>query len=175
MPTSLATVYKGWGDYQISLVRAVAPRSPEQLTWRPTPHLRTAGEIASHMINGRLDWFTRTFGAEFPALAGLVAAWKAEEAIEGKPEKLASWFEASWQIVDEALNRWTVDDLARTWPLTYQGRNYALPYQWILWRVMTHDIHHGGELAFTFGLQNIALPDLGDDFGHITPPPLAEP
>jgi hypothetical protein len=48
-PQSLGTVFEGWDGYQLSLVRAVAPRTPEELRWRPAPHLRTAGEIARHI------------------------------------------------------------------------------------------------------------------------------
>ena len=43
----LMTVYKGWDGYQISLVRAIAPLSREQLAYRPASHLRSAGEIAA--------------------------------------------------------------------------------------------------------------------------------
>ncbi|MGZ3610545.1 MAG: hypothetical protein ACXWPS_10080 [Ktedonobacteraceae bacterium] len=40
---------------------------------------------------------------------------------------------------------------------------------------MAHDLHHGGELAVTLGMQNIAIPELSDLGGHIIEPPLAEP
>ncbi len=43
---SLSTIFKGWDGYQISLVRAIAPLSSEQLAYRPASHLRTAGELA---------------------------------------------------------------------------------------------------------------------------------
>lgn len=56
---SLATVYKGWEDYHISLVRAIAPRSRDQLAWRPAPPLRSAGQIAGHITLGRIGWFHR--------------------------------------------------------------------------------------------------------------------
>ena len=36
----------------------------------------------------------------------------------------------------------------------------------------THDVHHGGELALMLGMQGLAIPELGDLFGHITMPPL---
>jgi hypothetical protein len=79
------------------------------------------------------------------------------------------------QMIESALRRWTATDLAQTFPLTYQGTTYALPRQWILWRILSHDLHHGGELAVTLGMQGIALPDLGDEGGHLTAPPVAEP
>jgi uncharacterized damage-inducible protein DinB len=171
---SLMTVYKGWDGYQISLVRAIAPLSREQLTYRPASHLRSAGEIARHISEGRFGWFRRTFGVSSAGDANLVVAWRPEDAIEEQPAELVRGLEATWQMIEDALNRWTVADLAQTYPLSYQGKNYALPRQWILWRIMAHDLHHGGELAVTLGMQGIALPELGDEGGHVTEPPLAE-
>ena len=178
MPTdvhSLMTVFKGWDGYQVSLVHAIAPLSREQLIYRPAPHLRTAGEIARHISEGRLNWFRRTFGVGGVEAANKVASWRPEDAVEEHSSMLVDGLEATWQLVEDALKRWSVDDLAQTYPLSYQGKNYALPRQWILWRIMAHDLHHGGELAVMLGLQGIALPELGDEGGHITPPPLAEP
>jgi uncharacterized damage-inducible protein DinB len=172
---SLLTLYNGWDGYQISLARAITPLSREQLTYRPAPHLRTAGEIARHISEGRLSWFHRTFGASSAGAANRVAAWRSEDAVEEQPAELVRGLEATWQMIEDALNRWTVADLAQSYPLSYQGKNYALPRQWILWRIMAHDLHHGGELAVTLGLQGISLPELGDAGGHITEPPLAEP
>jgi uncharacterized damage-inducible protein DinB len=172
---SLMVVYNGWDGYQVSLVRAIAPRSPEQLRWRPAAHLRSAGEIARHICAGRVDWFQRTFGSATTTAASRVAAWGSEELVQEDPDELVCGLEDSWQMIADALSRWTVTDLAQTFPVSYQGQEYALPRQWILWRILAHDLHHGGELAVTLGLQGVALPELGDQGGHLTPPPLAEP
>ena len=172
---SLLTIFKGWDGYQISLVRAIAPLSREQLAYRPASHLRSAGELARHISEGRFNWFQRTFGVSSPELANLIATWRSKHAIEEQSTELVKGLEATWQMVEDALRRWTVADLEQTYPLSYQGKNYALPRQWILWRIMAHDLHHGGELGVTLGLQNIAIPELGDEGGHITEPPLAEP
>ncbi|MFL5591157.1 MAG: DinB family protein [Ktedonobacteraceae bacterium] len=172
---SLMTLYKGWEDYQISLVRAIAPLSREQLAWRPAPHLRSGGEIASHIIGGRIQWFHSILGAGSAEFASQVAAWRPEDAIEEKPAELVRWLEATWQMIEEALTSWNVADLAQTYHLPYQGENYALTRQWIIWRVSSHDLHHGGELAVTLGVQGIALPELGDEGGHLAErAPLAE-
>ena len=45
---SLMSVFKGWDGYQVSLVRAIAPLSREQLVYKSAPHLRSASEIARH-------------------------------------------------------------------------------------------------------------------------------
>jgi uncharacterized damage-inducible protein DinB len=172
---SLMVVYNGWDGYQLSLVRAVAPRSPEQLRWHPPTHLRSAGEIVRHICAGRVEWFQRTFGSEATTAASRVAAWRPEEQIEHDADELVHGLKDSWQMIADALSRWSVADLAQTFPLSYRGQLYALPRQWILWRIMAHDLHHGGELAVTLGLQGITLPELGDEGGHLTAPPLAEP
>jgi uncharacterized damage-inducible protein DinB len=58
----------------------------------------------------------------------------------------------------------------------YKGKNYALTRQWIIWHVIAHDLHHGGELTLMLGMQGIALPELGDEGGHLSErAPLAEP
>ena len=138
---SLMTLNKGWDDYQISLVRAIAPLSREQLAWRPAPHLRSGGEIASHIIGGRIQWFHSILGAGSTDFASQVAAWRPEDAIEENPAELVRWLEATWQMIEEALTNWDVADLAQTYQLPpYKGKNYALTRQWIIWHVIAHDL-----------------------------------
>ena len=45
--------------------------------------------------------------------------------------------------------------------------------QWTIWRVMNHDIHHGGELSLMLGLQGIEAFELSALFGHVILPPLS--
>ena len=85
---SLLTVYKGWDGYQVSLVRAIAPLSREQLAYRPASHLRSAGEIARHISEGRFGWFQRTFGVSSTEAANLVVALVLEGAELLGPECL---------------------------------------------------------------------------------------
>src|SRR5579859_2658614 len=118
-PHSLMTLYKGWDDYQVSLARAIAPLSPQQLAYRPAPHLRSAGEIASHIIGGRIQWFHLILAEGSAEFAGQVATWRPGNAIAEKPAELVRWLEATWQMIEDALNRWNVADLAQTYPLPY--------------------------------------------------------
>lgn len=172
----LMTLYKGRDDFQVSLVRAITPLSRDQLVWRPTPHLRSADELANHIIGGRIQWFHYILGVGSAEFASEIAAWRPEEAIEEKPATLVRWPEATWQMIEDALNHWNVTDLAQTYQLPYQGKNYALTRQWMIWHVIAHDLQHGGELALILGMQGISLPELGDEGGHLSErAPLAEP
>ncbi len=173
---SLMAVYKGWDDYQVSLVKAIAPLSREQLAWRSAPNLRSVGEIAEHIVGGRVLWFHRILGEGSSEFAALVAASRPEDAVEENAAELVKWLDATWQMIEGALNRWTIADLAQTYPMPFQGGNYALTRQWIIWHVIAHDLHHGGELACILGMHGIALPDLGDEGGHLLErAPLAGP
>jgi uncharacterized damage-inducible protein DinB len=55
----LADIFQGWDGYQTSIVHAIAPLTREQLLWRPAEHLRSVGEVASHIAIGRVNWFER--------------------------------------------------------------------------------------------------------------------
>ncbi len=97
-----------------------------------------------------------------------------EAAISEYHAELLRWLEATWQMIETTLARWTVADLAKTYRHFYQGKVYAVSRQWTLWRVMSHDLHHGGEVAFALGMQGVEIPDLGDQGGHLTELPLAD-
>jgi uncharacterized damage-inducible protein DinB len=188
-PPSLMRVYEGWDGHQLALVRAITPLSPEQLSYRPTPQLRSAGEIIGHIAFGRLDWFHRMGAPGSAALARQIAPWEGERAdtehpaelskwlraahdqqtsIAEDPAELVRWLEASWRMIETTLTTWTVADLEQTYRHAYQGTMYAVSRQWTIWRIMSHDLHHGGELAILLGLQGISIPDLGDQGGHLT-------
>ena len=177
---SLITVYSGWDGYQTSLVHAITPLAQEHLRYRPAPERRSVGEIAAHIAFGRIDWFHR-MGApgsvELVALAKPVwQPWgQVDNSVEDDAAAIAHWLQASWQMIETCLNEWTVADLSQTYLQPYGGKTYAISRQWVLWRVMAHDIHHGGQLSVLLGMQGIELLELGDNGGHIIEAPLAEP
>lgn len=153
---------------------AVAPLNEAQLRYRPAAHLRSTGEIASHIGLGRVDWFARMQAPGSEALARRVAALENPAAVANNAAEIVQWLEASWQMIEQTLAAWTVADLEQTYRHTYYGQTYAISRQWTVWRILAHDLHHGGELAVTLGIQGIAVPELGDLGGHLTAPPLAE-
>jgi uncharacterized damage-inducible protein DinB len=193
---TLMSIFEGWDSHQLALVRAINPLTPEQLAWRPSPHLRSVGEIISHIALGRLFWFYNMGAPGSAELAHQIASLEGDKAnTEGLSEmhrwfdaidelemaivedhsELLRWMEASWQMIETTLSTWTVADLMHTYRHLYQGKMFAVSRQWVIWRIMSHDLHHGGELSILLGLQGIDVPDLGDQGGHLTELPLAEP
>jgi uncharacterized damage-inducible protein DinB len=131
----LLQVYEGWDGYQEALVRAVSGLAPEHIAFRPAPHLRSVGEIISHIALGRLDWFHRMGAPGSGQLARRIAPWVGEkadteeqtallrwmkatdqhqQAISASAGDLLGWLEATWTLVEQTLRAWTVSDLTQT-------------------------------------------------------------
>ncbi len=180
-PTSLLTIYDGWAGYQQALLSAVMGLTPENLAWRGGEHLRSAGELVGHIATGRISWIHDILGVESAEVDEWVAeacepgpAHRLKPGIDLDAATLCSGLEATWGMIESALSGWTVADLGRTFNHPYQGKTYVVPYQWVLWRIMAHDLHHGGELAFALGMQGISIPDLGDQGGHLVTPKVVD-
>lgn len=181
--TLLAEVYRGWDGYQASLVKAVSPRTPEELAFRPAPNLNSVAEITRHIAVGRLDWFLRMKPPLGEELADSVPAWRIDPDGNRHPDEsafpldtagLVHWLEASWRMIEATLNSWSVGDLERTYRHIYWKQTYIVSNQWTIWRILMHDIQHGGQLTILLYLQGIDIPELGSLGGHLTEPPLAE-
>jgi uncharacterized damage-inducible protein DinB len=182
---SLMRVYEGWDGYRQSIVKSVAPLSAEQLAWRPSANLRSVGELVRHIALGPINWFLRMEAPGSRELAGRISAWDEDPhgnryiveeaiAIAGQAAELVGWLEASRQMIDQTLKAWTVDDLKKTYRHTWRGSTYAISRQWTLWRIMAHDLHHGGELVVMLGMQGLANFELGDLGGHVVEPSRVE-
>lgn len=173
------TIFSGWDGYQTSLTRAVQPLTADQLAYRPASNGRSVGETAAHIALGRIDWFHRMGAPGSTELAAQVAPfWHSdaapEAAIAGDVAQIVHWLNAGWQMIEANLTDWTIADLAHSYHQPYQGKTYAVSRQWVIWRVMAHDLHHGGQLSTLLSLQGIEPPDLTGQGGHIISPPLVE-
>jgi uncharacterized damage-inducible protein DinB len=152
--------YQGWDIYQNHLVEAIRPLSGEQLELRITPHLRSIGLLAKHIARTRANWLALAIGDEtLNEDVAPVTQWthdgdvpSADELVRGLDITFAAW--------RESLQRWTPDDMAYIFRGEWRGEPYELSRQWITWHVIEHDLHHGGELAFSLGAFGLAAPNL---------------
>ena len=88
-----------------------------------------------------------------------------EEEDEGRSvhsaAELVAGLEATWAVIERTLARWTVEDLGHVIdpPATLTERERAMfgpsTRQEIIFHVLRHDIHHGGELAVGMGAQHL--------------------
>ncbi|HEY3413197.1 MAG TPA: DinB family protein [Armatimonadota bacterium] len=174
---SLSRVFEGWEGYNTSLVHAIEPLTAEQLAFRPAPAMSSVGEVAAHIAFGRVGWFHNMGAPGASALAEQISAiekpgGRATGPMSEDPSELVNWLNATWAMVEGTLGAWTVEDLAVTYPHTYWGKTYAVSRQWTIFRILAHDIHHGGQLTVMLGMQGIEPPELSSLGGHLTEPPL---
>ncbi len=154
-PMSLLPLYKGWESYQKLLIKAIEPLSLEQLSLRIAPQLRSIGELASHIIGARAGWlyYTLEKGDEQMTTLASQPARSAAELVNG--------LEVTWQIMQEALSHWTIADLAGIVHDTDEnGEDQTYTRQWVIWHLIEHDMHHGGELSFTLGMHGLTGIDI---------------
>jgi uncharacterized damage-inducible protein DinB len=177
----LSTILDGWQGYQQSMVNAVKPLTPDQLRWRPAENFNSVGELVRHISLGRIEWFMRMSAPGSEELASQVLEWEEDEdgnrhivesafPIAENPGALVIWLENTWQMIEQTIHTWTVSDIAQTYPHRWNGKIYTPSRQWTIWRIMNHDLHHGGELSLMLGLQGIEAFELSALFGHIVLP-----
>lgn len=181
--SALGAVFDGWNGYQTSILHAIEPLTPEQLNWRPAPKVRALGEVIRHVGLGRINWLARMGAPGIEDVSRQVPRWHTdsdgsrhvvEDAVRAdESEALKHWLELSWSPIQRMLDEWTIEDLSPTYLHRFRGTEYAVSNQWTLWRVMSHDLHHGGQIAMMLACQNIPALELRALGGHIVAPPVA--
>ncbi len=166
---SLSAVYEGWEGFNRSLVHAVVDLNSDTLEFRSHPEMNSVGEVFLHLADGRVDWLERIDPEGFSGLRSKISA--RESSITNAVE-LSSWLDETWQATAAMLSRWSVHDLDATYEQPYQGKVYAVSRQWVIWRIMCHDIYHGGQISELLAAQGIFPTELTLLGGHLTEPPV---
>ena len=152
----LTTFYACWGGHQQSLVGIIAPLSPAQLALPVASHHWSIGAVAHHIVAARLFWFHDWMGEEHTRLADN----EGRSALESG--ELVAALDATWRMIADALARWTAADLGHRFPppasLSEEEQEIygERTREWIIWHVLEHDIHHGGELSVALGGYGLA-------------------
>lgn len=156
---SLLPFCKGWDAYQELLIKALEPLSLDQLSLRTAPHLRSIGENAAHIVGTRVGWIHGVLG-EGDAAIEPMDLWDSPGAPARSAAELIEGLNATWQMIANALTRWTPADLEHVIERTRSGKTHRYTSQWVLWHVIEHDLHHGGEISLILGTHNLTAPDL---------------
>lgn len=151
---TLTTFYTQWKEYQDRLATALAPLTAEQLSLRPAPGLRSVGENAAHIVGCRVGWFTYTLGEDASADVKDVS-WDDPEGPARSAAALVQGLDRSWQMMADCIARWSPDDMRQTFSDDWDGVEVQLSRAWIVWHVLEHDLHHGGEISHTLGMHGL--------------------
>jgi len=156
---TLTFFIQGWQNYQNQLSIALARLSPEQLALRAAPDLRSIAELARHIIAVRAGWFHYNL-EEGDEDFGAFAEWDRPGSLPRSADELVSGLEKTWQVMQEVLGRSTLAYLQSSVQDESDGKIYTLTRGWVIWHVMEHDLHHGGEIAYSLGMHGLTAPDI---------------
>jgi uncharacterized damage-inducible protein DinB len=150
---------EGWHTYQTQLSEALAPLTHDQLALRPAPQLRSIDELARHILGVRAGWFHNILGEGDDAF-GAYHDWDQPDAPARTASELVNGLAATWQGMQAALAHFTPDDLAQMVTGERKGQPFAYRRGWVVWHVLEHDLHHGGEIGYSLGIHGLQAPDL---------------
>jgi uncharacterized damage-inducible protein DinB len=148
-PAELKPFYDGWADQQRKLIETLRPLTPEQVQLRPAPGEWAIWQLASNMIGGRLYWLCFMLGQDDRGvLMKEVGGWEDNPDHPRSAEELIDALQRTWDVVEACLDRWNLDDLSvEVTKKDFWGRLVTITPGWVLWRLMSHEVHHGSEIA----------------------------
>jgi len=156
---SLDAIYAGWQNYQSLLISALAPLTMEQLALQSAPHLRSIEAIATHMIGARGRWFAPPLGDGDKQLARL-SRWDRRGGPVRSGEEIIQGLHYTLDYIHTTISRWTASEWQDTIPGEGSHEPQSITRPWIIWHLIEHDLHHGGEISLTMGMYKLKAPDL---------------
>ena len=158
-PSTLDVIYDNWRGYQEKLRDCIAPLTDEQLRLQPAAHMWPIGQLVQHIIAVRAGWFSGTLQDEDAAMSEYME-WGQRHSPARTGAELARGLHETWAFVEARLRRWTPDDLAMTFPDEWEGEVHQVSRSWVIYHVLEHDLHHGGEVSLLLGMHRLAAPNL---------------
>jgi uncharacterized damage-inducible protein DinB len=155
----LEGLLQGWERYSHLLAEALAPLGDEQLDLRAAPGLRSIRELATHVVACRARWFHQALGEGGDEFA-TIATWDRPGQPARDAGELVAGLEATWRLMAAAITGWTPEQLGEILSEEEDGQTETYTRPEVTWHVLEHDLHHGGEIGYSFGMQGLAAPDI---------------
>ncbi len=157
--STLDVMIENWGLYNEKLRAAVVPLTAEQLRLQPAPGMWPLGQILQHIISVRAGWFCGTLQEADEAMEGYLE-WGQYDSPPRDGAELARGLEETWAFIASRMRGWSDADRAMTFPDEDGGEIYDVSRSWVIYHVLEHDLHHGGEVSLLFGMNKLDGPDI---------------
>lgn len=158
-----AEVARGYEAHQRRLVKMIAPLDQAQLDLAAAPHLWPVRTLACHIVSARA-WWMHSWMGEGSHEFGAMTEWDEDEALAMRPAgEIIRGLVESFAVIKAGLERWSPADLTAEFvrPRPNElGERPKRSRQWILWHLIEHDVHHGGEISFSLGMHGVPGLDL---------------
>ena len=158
--STLEVIYENWRGYDAKLRACITPLTDEQLLLQPAAHMWPLGQIVQHIISVRAGWFSGTLQDDDEVMHEYMMLWGQRESPARSAAELVRGLDETWAFIEARLQRWTPADCAKTFPDEWEGQVYQVSRSWVIYHVMEHDLHHGGEVSLILGMNNLRTLDL---------------
>lgn len=165
MSSSIRSAYGMWPQYNRRLRDVVAAMTGAQLAVRPAPEGWPIWAAVGHTAAARVYWLCAVAGepgaetTPFPDAATGIG-WEDDLDHPRGADELAAALDATFRIVERALDRWTMEMLEEPIRREFGGGVQVHSRGSILQRLLTHDAYHCGELSQTLGIHGLPQIDL---------------
>jgi uncharacterized damage-inducible protein DinB len=164
---SIRPAYSMWPQYNRRLRDVVATMSEEQLAIQAAPDSWPIWATVGHTACQRVFWlcdFAGEPGADTTRFSNAANDCPGDDDLENvlDADQLVEALDATFQIVDSCLDRWTVDMLNEELRRDDYSPDWVHSRGSVLQRVFTHDVYHCGELSQTLGIVGLPQIDLWD-------------
>ena len=159
-PAALVPVYDGWADQHRRIIETLSPLTDEQVKLRLGEEW-AIWQLAGNMIGGRLYWLCSMLseddlGCRARLFGSNPEGWEDNPERPRSAAELVDGFEQTWGVVEKALDRWTLEDLARpVEAIDFWGRPRTITPSFVVWRLSSHEAHHGSEIAATLRVHGL--------------------
>ena len=157
--STLDTIYDNWKIYNDKLRAAVAPLTDEQLRLKPAPGMWPLGQILQHIIGVRAGWFSGTLQDDDEAMAAYME-WGHYDSPPRNAAELARGLDETWAFIESRLRRWAPEDRTMTFPNEWEGVVTDVSRSWVIYHILEHDLHHGGEVSLLLGMNKLPGADI---------------
>lgn len=164
---AIRSAYGMWPQYNQRLRDVVAAMTDEQLAIRPSPERWPIWATVGHTACQRVFWlcdFAGQPGAETTPFTNASYDCPGDDDLDHplSANDLVEALDSSFRIVENCLDRWTVDMLADEIRREDYGEDWVHIRGSVIQRIFSHDVYHCGELSQTLGIAGLPQIDLWD-------------
>ena len=137
------------------LVERIGSLSANELAWSPAPEMWPIWALVGHLAGTRVYWLCHVLkepGADStPFTDPSGEGWEDDPSRPRGAGELVSALRSTFAVVDGCLQRWTPEMLTVEFPRERAGAIQMHTRSSILWRMITHDASHTGEVSNILG------------------------
>jgi uncharacterized damage-inducible protein DinB len=162
--SSIAPLYRGWEIANSRLIERVRPLTPGQLALPIGSPTWPIWASVSHLAGTRVYWLCHVFGepgAETTPFTDAANGWEDDLSHPRDADELVGALEVTRRIVARTLDKWTPESLTQeARRVRADGQVQMHTRQSVLYRMVTHDAYHIGEISLILGSHGLGEIDI---------------